>query len=65
MFIMVYPSIIGRYFTGYYKRVTWNLLHAYIDSHSQRSIDEYPVDVLQAITISQSRCANMTFYEKA
>ena len=45
---MVYPSIRGEDLPDYSKNVTWNLLHAYIDAHSQILIDEYPGDVVQA-----------------
>ena len=59
MLLMGYPSIIGGYFPDYAKSSTWKLLHAYIDTHSQILIDEYPGDGVQAIF--QSQCANMTF----
>ena len=31
------------------KKVTWNILHAYIDAHSQILIDECPGDGVHAI----------------
>ena len=61
MLIMEYPSIRGEELLDYAKKSTWNLLHAYIDSHSQILIDECPWDVVQAIWILMSQCANMTF----
>ena len=60
---MEYPSIRGEYLPDYAKNVTWNLLHAYIDVHIQRLIYEYSGYGVQAITIFQSKCANMTFSE--
>ena len=62
---MEYTSIRGENLPYYYKQATWNLLHAYIDVHTQRLIDEYPGYGLQAIQILQSQCANMTFSERA
>ena len=37
--LMDCPSIRGVDFPYYYKKDTWNLLHAYIDAHSQILID--------------------------
>ena len=59
---MDYPFIRGEYFIDYAKKVTWDLLYAYIDSHNEILIDEYPGDGVQAITIFQYQCSNMTFY---
>ena len=56
---MNYPSIIGKYLTDYAKNTTCNILHAYIDAHSQILIDECPGDGVQAISRLQSQCANM------
>ena len=39
-------------------------MHAYIDSHSQILIDDFPVYGLQAISRFQSQCANINFDEK-
>ena len=39
-------------------------MHAYIDAHSQKLIDECPEDGLQAISILQSQCENMTSAEQ-
>ena len=61
---MYYPSIRGEDFADYAKKFTWNLLNPYLDSHSQRLIDEYPGDGVQAITVLQYQCENMTFSEK-
>ena len=44
IFLMDYPSTTGKDFTDYHKKATWNLLHAYIYSHGQILIDEYPGD---------------------
>ena len=41
---MDYPSTRGKDSPDYAKKATWNLLHAYIDAHSQRLIDEFTVD---------------------
>ena len=40
-------------------------MHAYIDAHSQRLIEECPGDGLQAILILQYQCANMTFDDQS
>ena len=61
MLFMDYPSIIGEDLASYYKKATWNLLHGYIDAHSQILIDEYPGDVVQSISILQYQCEYMTF----
>ena len=37
-----------------------NVLHAYIDAHSQILTDEYPGDGVQDITILQSQFSNKT-----
>ena len=64
MLLMDYTYIRGEYLPYYSKRATWNLLHAYIDAHSQRLIDEYPWDGVQAISRLQSQYANVTFSGK-
>ena len=51
MLLVDYPSIGGRYFPGYAKNSTRDLLNAYIYAHSQILIDEYPDDGVQAISI--------------
>ena len=65
MLLMYYPSIRGEYFTDYAKKFTWNLLNPYIDSHSQRLIDEYPGDGVQAIKRFKYQCTNMTFSDQS
>ena len=47
---MEYPSIRGEYFPDFDKNFTWNILHAYIDAHSQILIDEYPGGGVHAIS---------------
>ena len=54
-------SIRGEGLPDDAKTTTWKILHAYIYTHSQRLIDEYPGDGVQAITRFQSQCENMTF----
>ena len=61
MLSMDYLSIRRKYFPDYAKTATWDLFHVYIDAHSQILIDKYPGDGVQAISIFQSQCANMTF----
>ena len=39
----------GNLFSDYDKKATWNILHAYIDAHSQKIIDKYPGDGVHAI----------------
>ena len=39
MLLMGYPSIRGEDLPYYDRNYTWNLLHAYIDAHSQTLID--------------------------
>ena len=41
MLLIDYKSIRGGDLLEYAKKYTWDLLHAYIDAHSQISIDEY------------------------
>ena len=65
MLIMDYPSIRGEYLSYNAKNSTWNLFHAYIDSHSQMLIDEYVGYGLKAISRLKSQCANMTFDEQS
>ena len=63
--LIIYPSIRGEDFPDYDNKSTWNLLHTYINSHSQTIIDEYPRNGLQAITIFQYQCDNMNFSNKS
>ena len=55
-------SIGGEEIPDYDKKATWNLLHAYIDAHSQILTDGCIGDGVQAILILQSQYTNMTFY---
>ena len=64
MLLMNYPYIGGEQLFYHSKKATWNLFYAYIDAHSQRSIDEFPGDGVQAISIFQYQCENMTFSEQ-
>ena len=64
MLLMDYLSIRGVKIPDYAKKVTWNILHEYIDAHSQILIIECPEDGAQAISILKSQCAIMTFYGK-
>ena len=50
MLIMEYPSIRGEDLPDHDKQSTWNLFHAYIDSHIQRLLDEYRGYGVHAIT---------------
>ena len=61
MLLMYYPYIGGEYLPYYTKKVTWNLLRAYIYANTQILIDEYPEDGVQAISRLKSKCANMNF----
>ena len=62
---MDYPSIRGEDLPYYAKKSTWNLFHAYIDSHSQILNDKYPGDEVEEITRLQSQFENMTSYEQS
>ena len=53
---MDYPYTKGEDFTDYTKNDTWNLLHAYIDAHTQRLIYEYPGYGSQAMPILKPHC---------
>ena len=50
MLLMDYQSTREEDLPEYDKEATWNLLHAYIDAHSQLLIDVYPGDGVQAIS---------------
>ena len=65
MLIMEYRYIGREYLPDYAKKATWNLLHAYIDLQSQRLIDEYTRDGVQAISILKSKCANTIFADQS
>ena len=64
MFLMDYTSIRGEDLSGYDRKSTWKLFHAYIDAHSQRSIDEYPGYGVHAISRLQTLCSNMKFSDQ-
>ena len=49
----------------YAKKAIRKLLHANIDVHSRRLIDEFPKYGIKCIEILQSYCANMTFADKS
>ena len=61
---MDYPSIRGEELPYHAKDSTWNLLYVYIDAHITILIDECPGYGVQAISILQPQCANMTFSRK-
>ena len=61
---MDHPPIRGEELPYFAKKNTWNPLHTYIDAHSQRIIDEYTGYGVQAKSIFQSQCANMTFADQ-
>ena len=46
MLLMEYKSIEGEGIPYYAKKVNWNLLHEYLDVHSQRLIYDYTWDGL-------------------
>ena len=52
---MNYPSIRGEILPDYAKKSTWDLLHAYIDAHSQILVNKLPRDGVHAITKLQSQ----------
>ena len=62
---MDYSSIKGKDLPDYAKRVKWNVWNAYIDAHSQRLIEECPVNIVQPISRLQSQCENMTFSDQS
>ena len=65
MFLVDYLSIRGEELPYYSKNATWNLFHAYVVSHSQILIDEYPGYGVKSISRLQSQYENMTFAEKS
>ena len=62
---MKHPSIEGEGIPYYAEQYTWNIVHAYIDAHSQRLIYAYPGYGIEAVTRLQPQCANTTFAEKS
>ena len=65
MVLMEFPYIWEEYFPDYNKKFTWNLLHAYIDAHSQILIDEYPGEGVKSISRLKYQCANITFADQS
>ena len=61
---LVFPKIGGEYIKYYVKNAMSNLLHANIDIHSRKLIDEFSGDGVKFIPKLQSHCANKTFSEK-
>ena len=49
MLLIDYQSMIEEDSPDYVKNATWNLLHAYIDAHSQILFHKYTGDGVQAI----------------
>ena len=64
MFLMEYLYTKRKGLPDYSKKVTCNILHAYIHAHIQIIIDEYPGDGAKAISRLQSQCVNMKFDDK-
>ena len=62
---MDYPSTIWEELTDHDKKATWNLFHEYIYAHSQILFDKCPGDVVPAISIFQSQCANIKFSDQS
>ena len=65
MFLIDYISIRGEDSPDYSKNSTWNILHTYIDAHSQILIDEYPGDGVYDFLRLKTQGANMIFSEKS
>ena len=65
MLLMDYKYISGKKIPDYAKKAKWNLFHAYIYAHSYRLIDEFPGYGVQAISILQYQCENITFYNQS
>ena len=64
--LLDYPKIEGDdVIEDYAKIYIRNLLHANMDVHSRRLIDEFPKDGIKCIEKMQSRCANMAFADKS
>ena len=61
MLVMDYTFRRGEYFPDHAKNATWKILHSYIYAHIGILMDEYPGYGVQAITIFQSLCENMSF----
>ena len=64
--LLDYPKIGGDdVIEDYAKKAIRNLLHANIDVHSRRLIDELPKYGIKCIEKLQSHCANMNFADKS
>ena len=50
---MDFPFIRGEGLPDYDKNTTWNLLHAYIDTHGKILIEKYQGHGVQAVSIFQ------------
>ena len=64
MLLMDYPWIRGEEIPDYAKKATWNLLHAYIDAHSQILIDKFTGYGVQAILRLKYQYTNMKFADQ-
>ena len=62
--LLDYPKMGSENIKELKKKAIRNILHANIDVHSRRLIDEFPGDGMECIERFQSHCANMTFSEK-
>ena len=60
-----YPKIGGENIKEFAKKDIRNLLHANIDVHSKKIINELPGDRIKCIEKLQSHWANMTFADKS
>ena len=63
--LLDYPKIGGADKKYDVKKANMNLLHANIDVHSRRLIDELLGDGVKYTLKTQSHCANMTFSDKS
>ena len=63
--LLDYPEIGGENIKYFAKKAVWNILHANIDVHSRRLIDEFPVDGMKFIENIQLHCSHMTFSDKS
>ena len=64
MLLIDYPSKRGNELPDYSKNSTWDLLHTYIDAHSQILIDECQGYGVHAISILKSQYKSITFYDQ-
>ena len=60
-----YQKIGGDDIGDYAKTAIRNLLHANIDVHSRRLVDDFPKYGIKCIEKLQSHCANTTFADKS